>query len=173
MTENYLEDKLVDNSHIIHPGEGEKMELGSGSFTYKVTSDLTNDQMGIYEIVLQPKTIGANLHYHRFMDETFIVTEGTLTVMHGTEKKQLSKGAVVFVPRFTPHGFKNDSDGIVRLMLVFNPSMKREGFFKGLHQILGEDPINPEKYQKLYNKYDSFPVDKPTGDDKRVAPKSQ
>ncbi|MBO0321914.1 cupin domain-containing protein [Muricauda sp. CAU 1633] len=159
MEENYLEDTLADNSKIIHPDEGEKMELGSGSFTCKVTSNLTNDQLGIYEIVLQPKTIGANLHYHRFMDETFIVTEGTLTVMHGTEMKQLSKGAVVFVPRFTPHGFKNDSDAIVKLMLVFNPSMKREGFFKGLHQILGEDPIDPEKYQKLYNKYDSFPVD--------------
>ncbi|WP_036379446.1 cupin domain-containing protein [Muricauda sp. MAR_2010_75] len=157
--ENYLEDTLVDNSHIIYPSEGEKMELGSGSFTFKVTSDLTNDQMGIYEIILQPMAIGAHLHYHRFMDETFIVTEGTLTVMHGTETKQLSKGAVVFIPRFTPHGFKNDSDTIVKLMLVFTPSMKREGFFKGLHQILGEDPIDPEKHQKLYNKYDSFPVD--------------
>ena len=36
--------------------------------------------------------------------------------------------------------------------------MKREGFFKGLHETLSETPINPDKYLKLYNKYDSFPV---------------
>ena len=44
-------------------------------------------------------------------------------------------------------------------MLIFNPSSKREGFFSGLHETLGEDPIDPQKYLKLYNKYDSFPVD--------------
>jgi hypothetical protein len=47
----------------------------------------------------------------------------------------------------------------VKLILVFNPSQKREGFFKGLYETLNEVPINPEKYLKLYNKYDSFPVD--------------
>jgi hypothetical protein len=47
----------------------------------------------------------------------------------------------------------------VKLILVFNPSQKREGFFKGLYETLNEVPINPKKYLKLYNKYDSFPID--------------
>lgn len=34
-----------------------------------------------------------------------------------------------------------------------------QGFFKGLFEVLNDAPIDPEKYLKLYNKYDSYPVD--------------
>jgi hypothetical protein len=47
----------------------------------------------------------------------------------------------------------------VSLTLIFNPAQKREGFFHGLAAILAEKPVNPQKYLKLYNKYDSYPVD--------------
>lgn len=156
---NVFEDTLENKGSIILPNEGEKYKMNGGSYTFKVTSEMSGDQLGVYEIVLQPKAKGANLHYHRFMDETFIVTEGTLTIMIGDKIKEATAGSVAYVPRFTPHGFRNDSDSRVKLMLIFNPSMKREGFFRGLHITLTEEPVNPKKYLKLYNKYDSFPVD--------------
>lgn len=156
---NYFEDELIDNATIINPEEGESLNLNGISVTFKITSERTNNQIGIYEIILPPKTIGAKLHYHRFMDETFIVNEGTLTIEVGQNREKAKQGTVVYVPRFTPHGFRNDSEETVKLLLIFNPSEKREGFFKGLHETLNEVPINPEKYLKLYNKYDSFPID--------------
>ncbi len=156
---NYFEDELVDNSSIVGPEEGEKLSLNGISVTFKVTSELSNNQLGVYEITLPPKTIGAKLHYHRFMDETFIVKEGTLTLEVGDSEQKATPGTVAYVPRFTPHGFRNDSKDVVKLLLLFNPSEKREGFFRGLYETLNEVPINPEKYLKLYNKYDSFPVD--------------
>ena len=159
MKTDYFNDTLNNKTNIIAPNEGESYELKHVKFTFKVTSEMTQDQLGIYEIVLQPKTVGANLHYHRFMDEIFIVNKGILTIMMGDEVKQASAGTIVHIPRFTPHGFRNDSDKEVSVTLIFNPAMKREGFFKGLHETLSETPINPEKYLKLYNKYDSFPVD--------------
>ena len=157
--ENYFEDKLVDNAHVIEPGKGESFHLNGISVTFKVTSELSNNQLGVYEITLPPKTIGAKLHYHRFMDETFMVTQGTLTIELENRTQKATSGTVVYVPRFTAHGFRNDSNKTVRLTLIFNPSENREGFFKELHETLNEVPINPEKYLKLYNKYDSFPVD--------------
>jgi len=157
--ENYFEDKIEDNAVIIKPDQGEKLELNTISITFKVTSEASNDQLGVYEISLPPMCIGAKLHYHRFMDETFIVNEGVLTIQLGNNEYQAGPGTVVYVPRFTSHGFKNDSNETVKLMLIFNPSQKREGFFRGLHETLNEVPIDPEKYLKLYNKYDSFPVD--------------
>jgi len=156
---NYFEDELVDNAKIFGPGEGEGLNLNGTSVTFKVTSELSNNQLGIYEISLPPKTIGAKLHYHRFMDETFIVNQGTPTFEVGDSQYIAKPGTVAYVPRFTPHGFRNDTDETVKLMLIFNPSEKREGFFKGLHETLNEVPVNPEKFLKLYNKYDSFPVD--------------
>ncbi len=156
---NYFEDELIDNSTIIPYNEGERLDLNGISVTFKVTSELSNNQLGIYEITLPPKTIGAKLHYHRFMDESFIVNQGTLTIQAGNKTYQAQPGTVAYIPRFTPHGFRNDSNDKVTLTLIFNPSEKREGFFKGLYETLKESPVNPQKFLKLYNKYDSFPVD--------------
>ena len=126
---------------------------------FKITSNQTNDQLGIYEITLPPKSIGAKLHYHRFMDETFIVNKGTITITAGKTDHFAKPGTLVYAPRFTPHAFRNDSDKTATLTLIFNPAQKREGFFRGLLETLKEVPIDPQKYLKLYNKYDSFPVD--------------
>jgi len=65
---------------------------------------------------------------------------------------------VVHVPRYTPHGFSNQSSEETQLMLVFNPSHQREGFFRGLFGILSEQPVDAGKFLKLYEKYDSIPV---------------
>ena len=156
---NYFEDELVNNATIINPEEGESLNLNGTSVTFKVTSELSNNQLGVYEISLPANTIGAKLHYHRFMDETFIVNQGTLTIEVGNNKQIAKPGTVVYVPRFTPHGFRNDTNETVKILLIFNPAEKREGFFKGLHETLQEVPVNPQKFLKLYNKYDSFPVD--------------
>ncbi len=156
---DYFNDTLENKAQVIRPGEGEAYYMNGGAYTFKITSEDTQDQMGLYEIVLKPKSKGANLHYHRFMDETFIVLEGTLTLILEDGESQAKKGTIAYIPRFTPHGFKNDSEKEVKLLLIFNPAMKREGFFKGLHETLNEVPIDPSKYLKLYNKYDSFPVD--------------
>ena len=82
-----------------------------------------------------------------------------MTFQKGDKDFQAESGTVAYAPRFSPHGFRNDTNEEVKIMLIFNPSSKREGFFSGLHETLGEDPIDPQKYLKLYNKYDSFPVD--------------
>jgi quercetin dioxygenase-like cupin family protein len=127
--------------------------------TLKITSQLTNDQLGVYEITLSPGTTGAQLHYHRFMDEAFIVTRGVLTIGLIDGEKTAPEGTVIYAPRFTPHAFRNNSDQDVTVMLLFTPGQSREGFFRGLKETLSEKPVDPEKLLKLYNKYDSFPVD--------------
>ncbi len=158
---DYFNDTLEDNARVITPEEGEAYRMNGISFTFKVTSEISNDQLGVYEIKLEPYAIGAKLHYHRFMDETFIVKKGVLTIFYGAnaEKVLAEPGTVVYAPRMTPHGFQNDTNEEVEVTLLFNPSQKREGFFRGLNETLSESPIDPQKYLKLYNKYDSFPVD--------------
>ncbi len=159
MKMDYFKDVLENKGTLVRPNEGEQYLVGENSFTFKLTSEVTNDQLGVYEIVLAPRAIGANLHYHRFMDETFIVQKGILTMQLGDDIFQAEPGTVAYAPRFTPHGFRNDTDQEVKVMLIFNPSSNREGFFRGLQETLMEVPIDPQKYLKLYHKYDSFPVD--------------
>ncbi|HMH20239.1 MAG TPA: cupin domain-containing protein [Puia sp.] len=157
--EGYLHDKLQDKAVLIDPGEGERLAMAGGSCVFKVTSAISDNQLGVYEMTLQPQTIGARLHYHRYMDETFVVTKGLLTIQTAERKIEAREGAVVYVPRYTPHGFSNQSDEETRLLLLFNPCQQREGFFYGLYEILGEQPVDAGKFLMLYQKYDSIPVD--------------
>ena len=156
---DFLSDTLENKAVVFAAGEGEVLAMGGNSITLKVTSDISNDQLGVYEIKLAPATIGARLHYHRFMDETFIVRKGTLTIDLADGPVLAHEGAVAYIPRMTAHGFSNQSAGEVVLNLIFNPGQQREGFFRGLESILTEPVIDAAKYLKLYQKYDSFPVD--------------
>lgn len=158
-TKDYFNDSLQNKAHIFLPGEGEMIKAGEGSCTLKVTSAISNDQLGVYEIVVPPHTTGARLHYHRFMDETFIVKSGTLTVQAAEKESHLPEGSLIYIPRFTPHAFSNTSDAPVTVTLIFNPSQQREGFFYGLFELLNAPQMDTAKFLKLYHKYDSFLVD--------------
>ena len=154
-----LNDILEDRSVVVLPGEGESISASGGTITLKITSDLTKDQLGLYEIRLAPGVVGAQLHYHRFMDEIFIVSKGKMTIQLHEKEIEAQEGAVVYVPRYTPHGFRNNSDQEAVITLLFNPGQSREGFFRGLGEILNTQPIDPAKFLRLYQKYDSYPVD--------------
>jgi quercetin dioxygenase-like cupin family protein len=157
--EQYLKDELMDRATVFEPGQGEVLSIKGGRITLKVTSDRSNDQLGVYEIYLEPGTVGARLHYHRYLDETFVVTDGMLAVSHGQTKVAARAGSVIHVPRFTPHAFANESDRPVTLMLIFNPAQGREGFFYGLQQLLNAPQFDPADFMALNHKYDSFPVE--------------
>jgi quercetin dioxygenase-like cupin family protein len=159
MKKDFFNDNLENKAVILHPEEGEAFHMNGVTLTFKVTSEISNDQLGVYDIVLAPGVIGAKLHYHRFMDETFIVTQGVITMQTQDGEVEAKAGTVVYIPRFTPHGFSNNSTEEAKLILLFNPAQSREDFFRGLKETLTEQPIDPAKYLKLYNKYDSFPVD--------------
>lgn len=154
-----LEDVLEDRSVVVLPEEGEHITAAGGKVILKITSDLTKDQLGIYEIRLMPGVTGAQLHYHRYMDETFIVSKGKMTIQLSDREITAEQGSIVYVPRMTPHGFSNKSDEEAVIMLLFNPGQSREGFFRGLGEILSEQPVDATKFLKLYQKYDSYPVD--------------
>ena len=160
MTTNpYIQDELVDRAIVRKSEYCETLEIAASKITFQLTSQDTKDQIGIYQIQLQPHSVGAQLHYHRFMDETFLVNEGKLTIMHGDQTTTASPGDMIYVPRFTPHGFRNDGDQPVRVTLVFNPALQREGFFRGLQHALSTDPPDIEALFAIYTKYDSYPID--------------
>lgn len=153
-----LKDELTDHASVFAPGQGEVLEIQGGRITLKVTSVLSNDQLGVYEIMLDPGMVGAQLHFHRYTDETFIVMDGTLAVTHGESKVSAKAGSVIHIPRFTPHAFANESDKPVTLMLIFNPALSREGFFYGLQQIFNAPNFDAAAFTALNHKYDSYPL---------------
>ncbi|WP_152130137.1 cupin domain-containing protein [Flagellimonas olearia] len=154
---DYLKDILSQSLKVIAPKDGEQISMDKSQVLLKVTSEMTQDQFGIYQVELAPKSVGADLHYHRFMEEVFVVISGNLTLTTMDTQHIAIPGTLVHIPKFTVHGFRNDSDETVKALIFFNPSMGREGFFKGLKQVLERKPFDPNLFAGLYNKYDSVP----------------
>ena len=62
-----------------------------------------------------PPGMGPGLHVHPYT-ETFLVIEGEGTFTVGDEQVVVPEGHVVFVPPETPHGFKNRTDSVLRVI---------------------------------------------------------
>lgn len=156
----YLQDNLVNEVIVMEAGMGESRDVLGSTITFKLTTATTSNQLGIYEVTLAPGVSGPKLHYHRFMDETFVATQGKLTLQLIDRKVALAKGGIIHITRFTPHGFYNSTDEEIKVLMIFNPPQHRENFFRGMSEILAEKPIDAAKFFQLYDKYDSHPIAK-------------
>jgi quercetin dioxygenase-like cupin family protein len=149
-----------DEAVIIPSDKNEQYESHGNTLKVVVPTSITNNQYGLYDIEMAPGARGPKLHYHGLMDETFIVHEGTLTVLTAKGSVKAGKGTVIHIPRLSVHGYNNDSDGIVKMTMVFNPGFDREKFFSEMYQMLEERPNDLEAFQKLYLEHDSYTLDK-------------
>ena len=74
------------------------------------------------------KAAGSPVHRHFEMDEAFYVLEGSGTVTLNDTPHALEKGATVFIPRNTWHGFANPEHELLLLWIVAPAGL--DGFFR-------------------------------------------
>jgi len=147
-----------DDALIVPSNKSEKFESHGNRLKVIVSTSVTNNQFGLYDIEMEPKARGPKLHYHKLMDETFIVREGVLTVLTAKGEVEVVAGTVVYIPRLSVHGYNNNSDSMVKITMVFNPGSNREDFFKALYQTLDQSTNDTDKFLKLYADNDSYPL---------------
>lgn len=94
-------------------------------------------------------------HVHRDHDELFYILEGSFKFVLGHDTVQAPKGALVFVPRGTRHGFSIEP-GSKTLFLTIPAGL--EGFFKELGNGLSSGKPTAEVRAGLAGKYDSHPA---------------
>jgi mannose-6-phosphate isomerase-like protein (cupin superfamily) len=100
----------------------------NGRFDVKVSARDTDGAMCIID-TFRDMCGGPPLHYHQLQDEWFMVLEGSFLFQLGNERFQLGPGDSVFGPRMVPHGFRNLTQK-ARLLLVFQPALRIEEFFR-------------------------------------------
>ena len=71
---------------------------------------------------------GPPRHIHSREDEIFYVLDGTYEMHVGDERRTLSAGACVILPRNVPHGFRNVASSPSRLFFVITPGGLDEYF---------------------------------------------
>lgn len=100
----------------------------------KVRSSQTNLQYSCVDVAVAPKTMGPAPHVHYDLDELMLVTEGTVSVLIGTEVYEVKTGGWLFRPKGIVHTFWNGTDKIARCTdMYFNQNFEdflEELFFK-------------------------------------------
>jgi mannose-6-phosphate isomerase-like protein (cupin superfamily) len=70
----------------------------------------TRGQFGLFEWNMQPRTGGADAHFHKTFSESFFVTSGTVELYDGNRWVPARSGDFLYVPMGGVHGFRALSD---------------------------------------------------------------
>jgi len=92
-------------------------------------------------------------HLHNETDEAVYVVEGRYEFTCGGEVFIASAGDTLFIPRRTPHGFRNIGDGEARLLAVITPA-GFEQFFAEIDRLPKNEPPDMEKVAGIGKRLD-------------------
>ena len=98
---------------------------------------------------------GIPIHRHFKMDEAFLVLEGSGAVILDDVRHPFEKGATIFIPKNTWHGFENPDHELLVLWVVTSPGL--DGFFRDTCNPPGTPPkqLTREQIREIARKYDT------------------
>jgi len=143
---------VVPQSYVLGPREGEHLILRGGDIF--ITVDPSKGSNGLATGTQQiPVGIGIPIHRHFDMDEAFYVIEGNGSLILDDVRHSIGKGASIFIPMNSWHGFENVSDELVLLWTVAPAGL--ECFFREIATRPGVPPIQRSKKQlnEIASKY--------------------
>lgn len=111
-------------SFIIPPGGGihHASPTPGRFFDLKLLSGATNGSIMLFEETL-PAGTSSLYHLHHESDEVAWVLEGELTFKVGDEVTSCGPGTCAFMPRNTPHAWKNTGSTTGRALFLYTPAM--------------------------------------------------
>lgn len=98
-------------------------------FYVKVSGRDTQGRCVIFD-TLRPDKVGPALHLHTDCDEWFFVQEGEFKFQVGEDTMRLKPGDSLLAPKGVKHAFVKTSEGIARLIMMFQPAATIEAFFR-------------------------------------------
>jgi mannose-6-phosphate isomerase-like protein (cupin superfamily) len=141
---------------ILEPNGGERLRfLGASTMRLKV-DEAKNADLAFYEYLSEPGVTGPPQHVHHAHDETFYIVDGNYEFTIGRDHIPMPRGAFLFVPRGTPHTFRNAGDDLGRIVGTFNPP-RFATYFRELAAIINDTGSPPDRdaWAELYGRYDT------------------
>jgi mannose-6-phosphate isomerase-like protein (cupin superfamily) len=141
---------------VLDPNGGETLRfLGASTMRLKLEG-AANADLAFYEYVSEPGVTGPPQHIHHSHDETFFVVDGTYEFTIGAGVVSMTRGAFLFLPRGTPHTFRNSGDDRGRVVGTFNPP-RFANYFRDLATIINDTGNAPDRdtWADLYGRYDT------------------
>lgn len=125
--------------------EGEVVTALGSRYRFKVLGDATNGAYSLVEETLLDAE-GPPMHVHDREEEAFYVLHGRGLFVVGDERRELSVGDFVLVPRGAPHALARLGDEDLRMLVITSPA-GLEQFFAEVqereadHGPMGEDDV--------------------------------
>lgn len=127
------------------------------------SADDTDGDFVTFEMSLDADSRGPYRHVHPRQDETLAVESGRLGVWVDGERRILTEGERVEIPRGVPHRFWNESEETTRLRGELRPARRSEEFLP-LAFALARDhpatkggvPLNPLAVAVLFDEYEDY-----------------
>jgi len=141
---------------VVEPDGGERLRfLGASTMRLKLDG-ATGADLAFYEYLSEPGVTGPPQHIHHSHDETFYIVDGTYEFTIGQNRLPMPRGAFLFLPRGTPHAFRNAGDDLGRIVGTFNPP-RFANYFRELATIINDTGSAPDRdtWAELYRRYDT------------------
>lgn len=99
--------------------------------TFLKTARDTGGEALRFEYLAPAHASGPPLHVHPYQEECFVaICSGTLTVRIGNDEQSFGEGESLTVPPGTPHTWRNDGAGEVRMLVEIRPALRMEEAFE-------------------------------------------
>lgn len=107
-----------------------RVRYGPGGGVYRIAAAAAETRQTFFAFeAIEPPGGGPPLHIHTREEEFFYVLEGEVSFWIDGKVIVAGPGGTAFVPRGAAHCFKNRSNGMARLLVLFTPG-GIEGFFE-------------------------------------------
>ena len=101
------------------PGQGEHLWFLGTLATIKLPGEATDGRFALIEFLF-PRGASPPLHSHP-QDESYVVLDGSLTIVAGGQRFALEAGGTAVVPLGVPHTFRVDSE-TARVLVLSTPA---------------------------------------------------
>ena len=133
-----------------------ELRIGPVGLSYLANGASTSGRFGLYRWEAGPRTAGAAPHFHRTMSESFFVLSGTARLYNGAEWIDATSGDFLHVPEGGVHGFANDGDEPVSMLILFAPGAPREGYFEAIAERVAGRQFSDQEWTDLCHRHDNY-----------------
>ena len=92
-------------------------------------------------------------HRHDADEEMLMVVDGELTLIGEKGESKLGAGGSILFTRGTLHGFRNDTKGTVRMMVVATPGVQAAEMFRHFDRAARGGPLSPDAVAGIAAQY--------------------
>jgi uncharacterized cupin superfamily protein len=142
---------------LILAGKGRPLRIGNDLLLVKALTGL-DDGVAVLETIAEPGGPAPLDHVHHTYDEVFYVLEGEFLFRLDDHLVRAGPGAVVSVPRGTPHTFKNCGETNGRILIIGAPGRAAQMLADIGTMVASPGPLPPDALERLYAGHDTVLV---------------